>query len=112
MSRYLRRRIAEAELNGQCDCAESLQCVIEFLGRVLQAVNTFIETTNAYDVIIGPRIFLQCPLSMDASRDWFIRLWNQNLLPYLEKVLRESKPNFPCFKLTNTNFRSVLPRRI
>jgi neuron navigator 2 len=89
MGRYLRRRMTEAELNGHCACTESLQSVVEFLTQVLSIVNTFIECANAYDVTIGPRIFLQCPLSMEQSREWFIRLWNENIVPYLEKVLRE-----------------------
>lgn len=91
IGRYLRRRIVEAELQGHCTCAESLQCVVEFLERVLQVVNKFLEDANVADKTIGPRTFLQCPLSMETSRTWFIGLWNHELLPYLEKVLRSRK---------------------
>lgn len=81
----------EAELQGHCTCAESLQCVVEFLERVLQIVNKFLEDANVAEKTIGPRTFLQCPLSMETSRTWFIGLWNHELLPYLEKVLRSRK---------------------
>ena len=89
MGRYLRRRIAEAELTGQCRCREQLELVIDFLGKTLSAINTFIEKANAHDETIGPRTFVQCPLSMEASRDWFIRLWNENLIPYMIRAAKE-----------------------
>ncbi|KAK0394289.1 hypothetical protein QR680_000668 [Steinernema hermaphroditum] len=89
MGRFLRRRIAEAENSGENQCAAALQPVIEFLPRVLNAVNAFIEKANSRDVTIGPRIFLQCPLSLSESREWFIALWNDKLIPYMAKVARE-----------------------
>lgn len=89
LDRYLRRRIAQDEFTGHCRCGEQLQGVIEFLSRTLQIVNDFIKDVNSLDTI-GPRIFLQCPLSMNESRIWFIRLWNTNLIPYLAKVVKEN----------------------
>ncbi|TMS32219.1 hypothetical protein L596_000091 [Steinernema carpocapsae] len=89
MGRFLRRRIAEAENSGETQCSAALQPVIEFLPRVLNAVNAFIEKANSRDVTIGPRIFLQCPLSLAESREWFIALWNDKLIPYMAKVARE-----------------------
>lgn len=89
LARYLRRRIVQDELTGQCRCGEQLQCVIEFLSRTLEAVNDFIKDLNALDTI-GPRIFLQCPLSMEASREWFIQLWNSNIVVYMARIVRDS----------------------
>uniref|UniRef100_A0A7E4V6S8 Calponin-homology (CH) domain-containing protein n=1 Tax=Panagrellus redivivus TaxID=6233 RepID=A0A7E4V6S8_PANRE len=91
MGRYLRRRIAEAELTGQCRCGPALEGIIDFLGKALVAINTFIDRANAQDEIIGPRTFVQCPLSIEASRDWFIRLWNENLVPYILRAARSTK---------------------
>uniref|UniRef100_A0A915D7K2 Calponin-homology (CH) domain-containing protein n=1 Tax=Ditylenchus dipsaci TaxID=166011 RepID=A0A915D7K2_9BILA len=99
MGRYLRRRIAEEELTGasahrslttNSSNSEQLQCVIEFLNKVLNVVNDFIEKANAFDVTLGPRIFLQCPLNMEDSRIWFIELWNDKIVPYMTKVARDS----------------------
>ena len=102
MGRYLRRRIAEEELSGLSNHSkpsgsissgsnDQLQSVIEFLSRVLAAVNDFIEKANAFDVTLGPRIFLQCPLNMEESRQWFIELWNEKIVPYMVKVASDSK---------------------
>lgn len=103
MSRYLRRRIAEEELNN-CTInlhstlnfnnngrlSDEMQSIIEFLQRVLSIINDFIEKANAFDVTLGPRIFLQCPLSITASKEWFIELWNEKIVPYMGKVARDS----------------------
>ncbi|VDO48424.1 unnamed protein product [Haemonchus placei] len=89
MARFLRRRIIEAEFRLSRQTQPELVRVIQFLPIVLQAVNTFIEKANSLDVTIGPRIFLQCPLGVEESRAWFVRLWNQNIVPYMVKVARE-----------------------
>ncbi|XGW09978.1 hypothetical protein V3C99_011895 [Haemonchus contortus] len=89
MARFLRRRIIEAEFRLSRQTQPELVRVIQFLPVVLQAVNTFIEKANSLDVTIGPRIFLQCPLGVEESRAWFVRLWNQNIVPYMVKVARE-----------------------
>ncbi|EYB83449.1 hypothetical protein Y032_0335g2869 [Ancylostoma ceylanicum] len=89
MARFLRRRIIEAEFRLSRQTPPELVRVIQFLPIVLQAVNSFIEKANSLDVTIGPRIFLQCPLGVEESRTWFVRLWNQNIIPYMVKVARE-----------------------
>ncbi|VDL81616.1 unnamed protein product [Nippostrongylus brasiliensis] len=61
----------------------------DVLAPTTTAVNAFIEKANSLDVTIGPRIFLQCPLGVEESRAWFVRLWNQNIVPYMVKVARE-----------------------
>ncbi|KHJ88587.1 hypothetical protein OESDEN_11617 [Oesophagostomum dentatum] len=91
MARFLRRRIIEAEFRLSRQTPPELVRVIQFLPIVLQAVNSFIEKANSLDVTIGPRIFLQCPLGVEESRAWFVRLWNQNIIPYMVKVAREGK---------------------
>ncbi|KAI6186145.1 AAA domain-containing protein [Aphelenchoides besseyi] len=90
LGRYLRRRIAQDDYTGKSRCNEQLEQVINFLNHTLQAINDFIKNVNQLDTI-GPRIFLACPLSsMDKSRDWFIQLYNNSILPFLAKVFRES----------------------
>uniref|UniRef100_A0A8R1E0F5 CortBP2/NAV1-like AAA+ ATPase lid domain-containing protein n=1 Tax=Caenorhabditis japonica TaxID=281687 RepID=A0A8R1E0F5_CAEJA len=94
MLRYLRRRAVEAEYRQCLQTPSELTKIIEFLPIALQAVNTFIEKTNSMDVTVGPSACLQCPLSVDASRNWFIRLWNENFIPYMERVARDGKKTF------------------
>lgn len=94
MSRFLRRRAIETEFRQCRQMPSELGHVIAFLPKVLEAVNSFIEKTNSMDVTIGPRVFLQLPLMADETRPWFIKLWNENFVPYMEKVAREGKKNF------------------
>ncbi|CAI5443875.1 unnamed protein product [Caenorhabditis angaria] len=94
MLRFLRRRCVEAEYRQSRQMSMEMLEVIAFLPKALQAVNQFIEKTNSIDVTIGPRVFLQCPLSVDESKNWFIKLWNDNFVPYMERVAREGKKTF------------------
>uniref|UniRef100_A0A158Q760 AAA domain-containing protein n=1 Tax=Elaeophora elaphi TaxID=1147741 RepID=A0A158Q760_9BILA len=89
MGRFLRRRILEGEFGGDERSSPEIFRVVEFLPRVLSSVNSFIEKANSRDVTIGPRLFLQCPLSVMQSREWFIKLWNQMIIPYMIKVAKE-----------------------
>lgn len=92
LGRYLRRRIEQDRLTGQCRCAEQLHYVISFLDKALESVNKFIKNLDASSTI-GPRIFLQMPLSMEKSRDWFVNLWNSNIIPYMARIVRENDLN-------------------
>lgn len=89
--RYLRRRAVEDEYRLSVQMPSELSRIIEFFPIALQAVNNFIEKTNSVDVTVGPRACLNCPLTVDGSREWFIRLWNQNFIPYMERVARDGK---------------------
>ena len=88
---FLRRRIIEAEHRLGRQSPPELLNVIAFLPEVLQAVNDFIEKANSLDVTVGPRIFLQCPLGIEESRDWFVKTWNANIIPYMVRVAREGR---------------------
>uniref|UniRef100_A0A1I7U9W6 AAA domain-containing protein n=2 Tax=Caenorhabditis tropicalis TaxID=1561998 RepID=A0A1I7U9W6_9PELO len=89
--RYLRRRAVEDEYRLNVQMPSELSRIIEFFPLALQAVNNFIEKTNSVDVTVGPRACLNCPLTIDGSREWFIRLWNENFIPYMERVARDGK---------------------
>ncbi|KAL3077216.1 hypothetical protein niasHS_013205 [Heterodera schachtii] len=103
LGRYLRRRLAEHELSSSvpplcppppCPSpADPVESVLHFLGRSLRAINEFIEraATGGPDLTLGPRILLQCPLNSDEAQLWFVQLWNDKLVPYMRKVLAESK---------------------
>src|SRR5271166_1428596 len=49
----------------------------------------YLAVVNGSHVTIVPRVFLSCPFNMDASRQWFVDLWNQNIHPYLVQATRE-----------------------
>ncbi|CAI2338637.1 unnamed protein product [Caenorhabditis sp. 36 PRJEB53466] len=94
MLRYLRRRAVEDEYRHCVQTPSEISKIIEFLPLALQSVNNFIEKTNSVDVTVGPRACLPCPLKIEESRKWFIRLWNENFIPYMERVARDGKKTF------------------
>ncbi|XP_018327565.1 protein sickie isoform X2 [Agrilus planipennis] len=87
LGRVLRRRLATVEL--EQGPQTELAAVLGWLPRVWQHLNAFLETHSSGDVAIGPRLFLGCPLELDAARAWFADVWNYSLAPYLREAARE-----------------------
>ncbi|XP_044727991.1 protein sickie isoform X3 [Chrysoperla carnea] len=87
LGRVLRRRLTTLELT-QGDRPE-LSTVLNWLPKVWKHLNKFLETHSSGDVTIGPRLFLACPLDMDASKAWFSDVWNYSLAPYLREAAKE-----------------------
>lgn len=89
LGRVLRRRLSALELERGSNVAPELAAVVAWLPRVHQHLNAFLETHSSGDVAIGPRLFLSCPLDIEASRAWFSDVWNYSLAPYLREAARE-----------------------
>ncbi|XP_060525859.1 protein sickie isoform X2 [Cylas formicarius] len=87
LGRVLRRRLAALEL--EQGPQPELAAILGWLPRVWQHLNAFLETHSSGDVAIGPRLFLGCPLELDAARAWFADVWNYSLAPYLREAARE-----------------------
>ncbi|KAF5274425.1 hypothetical protein FQR65_LT04341 [Abscondita terminalis] len=87
LGRVLRRRLASLEL--EQGLQPELAAVLGWLPRVWQHLNAFLETHSSGDVAIGPRLFLGCPLELDAARAWFADVWNYSIAPYLREAARE-----------------------
>ncbi|CAH1134529.1 unnamed protein product [Ceutorhynchus assimilis] len=87
LGRVLRRRLAGLEL--EQGPQPELAAILGWLPRVWQHLNAFLETHSSGDVAIGPRLFLSCPLELDAARAWFADVWNYSLAPYLREAARE-----------------------
>ncbi|KAG5897070.1 hypothetical protein JTB14_025886 [Gonioctena quinquepunctata] len=87
LGRVLRRRLASLEL--EQGPRPELAAILGWLPRVWQHLNAFLETHSSGDVAIGPRLFLSCPLELDAARAWFANVWNYSLAPYLREAARE-----------------------
>ncbi|XP_066251212.1 protein sickie [Euwallacea similis] len=87
LGRVLRRRLAALELDQGPQ--PELAAILGWLPRVWQHLNAFLETHSSGDVAIGPRLFLGCPLELDAARAWFADVWNYSLAPYLREAARE-----------------------
>lgn len=119
LGRYLRQKLLEHELRecGGTRNAE-MAAVVEWLPRVWLHLNKFLETHSSSDVtiggsievndyytliifislvdhlimnvwLIGPRLFLSCPMEVTGSQVWFTDLWNYSVIPYLVEAVRE-----------------------
>ncbi|XP_038637031.1 neuron navigator 3 isoform X9 [Scyliorhinus canicula] len=88
LGRYLRRKLIENEIDRNMRSSDLLR-IIDWIPKVWQHLNGFLETHSSSDVTIGPRLFLSCPLDVDGSRVWFTDLWNYSLIPYLLEAVRE-----------------------
>jgi len=46
-------------------------------------------TVNMLGAIVGPALFLSCPMDVEKSQQWFGDLWNSTIVPYLSQVYKE-----------------------
>uniref|UniRef100_A0A8D2N909 Neuron navigator 2 n=1 Tax=Zonotrichia albicollis TaxID=44394 RepID=A0A8D2N909_ZONAL len=88
LGRFLRRKLIETEISGRMRNAELVK-IIDWIPKVWQHLNKFLEAHSSSDVTIGPRLFLSCPIDVDGSRVWFTDLWNYSIIPYLLEAVRE-----------------------
>uniref|UniRef100_A0A8C3M0D6 Neuron navigator 2 n=1 Tax=Chrysolophus pictus TaxID=9089 RepID=A0A8C3M0D6_CHRPC len=88
LGRFLRRKLIETEISSRMRNAELVK-IIDWIPKVWQHLNKFLEAHSSSDVTIGPRLFLSCPIDVDGSRVWFTDLWNYSIIPYLLEAVRE-----------------------
>ncbi|CAG9110551.1 unnamed protein product [Plutella xylostella] len=88
LARYLRRKLFALELRlGRREPA--LATVLEWLPGVWATLNAFLEAHSSSDVTVGPRLFLACPMDLEASQAWFADVWNYSIVPYASEAVRE-----------------------
>lgn len=88
LGRYLKRKLVEEEVkNGTRN--PDVAKVIDWMPKVWQHLNKYLETHSSSDVTIGPRLFLSCPVDVASSQVWFTDLWNYSIVPYLLEAVRE-----------------------
>jgi len=44
---------------------------------------------NVLCLLLGPRLFLPCPMNTSESHSWFTDLWNFSIVPYLLEAVRD-----------------------
>ncbi|KAM6435815.1 neuron navigator 3 isoform 3-T5 [Liasis olivaceus] len=88
LSRYLRRKLIETELERNARNNDLIK-IIDWIPKIWHHLNSFLETHSSSDITIGPRLFLPCPIDVDGSRVWFTDLWNYSLVPYIMEAVRE-----------------------
>jgi len=40
-------------------------------------------------VVVGPALFMTCPMDVEKSQKWFGELWNYTIVPYLSQINKE-----------------------
>ncbi|XP_009298696.1 neuron navigator 3 isoform X27 [Danio rerio] len=88
LGRFLRRKLIETEIDKNMRSNDLIK-IIDWIPKIWQHLNSFLEAHSSSDVTIGPRLFLSCPMDADGSRVWFTDLWNYSLVPYLLEAVRE-----------------------
>ncbi|XP_029968916.1 neuron navigator 3 isoform X5 [Salarias fasciatus] len=88
LGRFLRRKLIETEIDKNTRSNDLIK-IIDWMPKTWQHLNGFLEAHSSSDVTIGPRLFLSCPMDVEASRVWFTDLWNYSLVPYLLEAVRE-----------------------
>nr|DBA33854.1 TPA: hypothetical protein GDO54_001479 [Pyxicephalus adspersus] len=84
LGRYLRRKLLESEGSIGTGHGELLR-VLDWVPRLWYHLHTFLEKHSTPDFLIGPCFFLSCPIGIEDFRVWFIDLWNNSIIPYLQE---------------------------
>jgi hypothetical protein len=88
LSRFLMRRLIEFDVQNGARNVE-LARVMDWIPKVWQHINKFLEIHNSSEVTIGPRLFLSCPTDVANSQVWFTDLWHYSIVPYLIEAVKE-----------------------
>ncbi|XP_068397989.1 neuron navigator 1 isoform X5 [Eschrichtius robustus] len=86
--RYLRRKLVESDCDVNANREEVLR-VLDWVPKLWYHLHTFLEKHSTSDFLIGPCFFLSCPIGIEDFRTWFIDLWNNSIIPYLQEGAKD-----------------------
>ncbi|XP_044868440.1 neuron navigator 1 isoform X5 [Mauremys mutica] len=86
--RYLRRKLLESDSDINANRVELLR-VLDWVPKLWYHLHTFLEKHSTSDFLIGPCFFLSCPIGIEDFRTWFIDLWNNSIIPYLQEGAKD-----------------------
>uniref|UniRef100_A0A8C0XXL0 Neuron navigator 1 n=1 Tax=Castor canadensis TaxID=51338 RepID=A0A8C0XXL0_CASCN len=90
--RYLRRKLVESDSDINANKEELLR-VLDWVPKLWYHLHTFLEKHSTSDFLIGtgaqPLFFLSCPIGIEDFRTWFIDLWNNSIIPYLQEGAKD-----------------------
>ncbi|XP_032566550.1 neuron navigator 1 isoform X1 [Chiroxiphia lanceolata] len=86
--RYLRRKLLESDTDINANKEELLR-VLDWVPKLWYHLHTFLEKHSTSDFLIGPCFFLSCPVGIEDFRTWFIDLWNNSIIPYLQEGAKD-----------------------
>ncbi|XP_053515502.1 neuron navigator 1 isoform X3 [Artibeus jamaicensis] len=88
LARYLRRKLLESDSDANANREELLR-VLDWVPKLWYHLHTFLEKHSTSDFLIGPCFFLSCPIGIEDFRAWFIDLWNNSIIPYLQEGAKD-----------------------
>jgi len=88
LGRYLRRKLLAIEVNTRSHNSECYE-IVEWVAKAFVLINKFLESHGSQEATLSPSYFFGCPAEAAASRNWFINLWNLNLVPHIMDCVRE-----------------------
>lgn len=63
--------------------------MLDWVPKLWYHLHTFLEKHSTSDFLIGPCFFLSCPIGIEDFRTWFIDLWNNSIIPYLQEGAKD-----------------------
>ncbi|KAL0609064.1 Neuron navigator 1 [Plecturocebus cupreus] len=102
--RYLRRKLVESDSDINANKEELLR-VLDWVPKLWYHLHTFLEKHSTSDFLIGtgvqlppggPCFFLSCPIGIEDFRTWFIDLWNNSIIPYLQEGAKDGIKASSC----------------
>ncbi len=88
LRRSLQRRFIDHEVKYQVRC-QDLENFINWIPKLWHHVNKYIELYNSADLAMGPKLFLTFPMDFKMALGWFIKLWNNILVPFIINTVKE-----------------------
>ena len=88
-----------------------LSKIVEWIPKVWQHLNKFLEAHSSSEVTVGPRLFLACPMDAAQAHVWFTDLYNFSIVPYLLEAVREGIQVSHVIDQPVVKFRSVFFRQ-
>ncbi|PAA75219.1 hypothetical protein BOX15_Mlig017572g5 [Macrostomum lignano] len=89
LGRCLRQRLVAAEVEAGSRLPE-MSLIVDWLQDAWLKLNRLLETHAGAEASLGPGQFAACPMdSWRGAEQWFLRLWNHCLVPYVIEACRE-----------------------
>ncbi|XP_062403161.1 cortactin-binding protein 2 isoform X1 [Sardina pilchardus] len=114
LGRHLRRKLLNKTQGQPWAPDDPLQRSLSWVCLVWHQLNTCLSRLGTPEALLGPRIFLSCPVVPDQAQaivKWLARLWNAVVVPRVEDavVSRVTAKRAPAQRRSPSNSKSLSP---
>ncbi|KAG5273818.1 hypothetical protein AALO_G00155880 [Alosa alosa] len=114
LGRHLRRKLLHKTQGQPWAPDDLLQRSLSWVCLVWHQLNTCLSRLGTPEALLGPRIFLSCPVVPDQAQaivKWLARLWNAVVVPRVEDavVSRVTAKRAPAQRRSPSNSKSLSP---